>query len=376
MVLRLVDGWLYEGSQAPQVSVWGIQGVRAAIDTVPHDQAARSILTSIVDTIESAYTPDIRPLAPRLMAYGRCLDHDARWAQAIDVYESTLAYVPNALDAHTTIDAHMRLGHCFRVVGRFDEASAAYGLAKRIASAAGDVVKELHALVGEGMVAAARGNLPRAESVLCEAISAAAEGQFEEVRAIALHGRAFVANARGQHEAAARFAYEALPHTYNLCSRDRILIDLALSLTQLGSLDAARDAFLVVAATGQEQYVRWLAMINLMEVGALQLNEPLVERYRCQLLDAALPASLRAHYWYYSAFGYAAFGKFDAAESALPQAAALAEQHGINQLAFQIEELRASVRQGIAAERRATRDVPGIRDIVDAVAEMREHASV
>ena len=58
------------------------------------------------------------------------------------------------------------------------------------------------------------------------------------------------------------------------------------------------------------------------------------------------------------------------------QASEIAEQHGINQLAFQIEELLRSVRQGIAAELRANRDVASIRDIVEAVAEMREHANV
>ena len=117
-------------------------------------------------------------------------------------------------------------------------------------------------------------------------------------------------------------------------------------------------------------------MINLMEVGALQRNEPLVDRYRCQLMDAPLPPETRANYLYYSGFGYAAFGKAAAAEAALAQASELAEQHGINQLAFQIEGLLRSVRQGIAAEQRASRDVVGIRDIVEAVAEMRQHANV
>ena len=35
MVLRMVDGWLSEGSEAPQVSVRGLQGLRAAIDAIP-----------------------------------------------------------------------------------------------------------------------------------------------------------------------------------------------------------------------------------------------------------------------------------------------------------------------------------------------------
>jgi tetratricopeptide (TPR) repeat protein len=372
MVLRMVDGWLGEGSEAPQVSVWGLQGLRAAIDTIPRDQAVRSILTGIVDSVEGAQAPDIRPLAPRLMAYGRCLDHEARWPQAIDVYESTLAYIPTALDPHMVIDARMRLAHCFRVIGRFDDAASSYDRAKRTGTAAGDPVKVLHARVGEGTLAVARGNLPLAESILDEAIDAATAKGFDDIRGIALHGRAFVASARGQHEASARDLYDALGLTHSLPARDRILADLATSLTQLGALDAARDAFLVVAASGAEQYVRWAAMINLMEVGALQMNEPLADRYRCELLDEKLPPYLRAEYHYYSAVAYCAFGKFAEAQSALTRAIELAERHALNQLLFQTEDLRATVVQRLATHRCAPRNVSAIRDIVDAVAAMRE----
>ncbi len=376
MVLRMVDGWLNEGSEAPQVSVWGLQGVRGAIDTIPRDQAAWSILTSIVDSVESAHTPDIRPLAPRLMAYGRCLDHEARWPQAIDVYESTLRYMPTTLDPHLVIDAQMRLAHCFRVIGRFDEAALAYDRARRTGTAAGDPVKVLHARVGEGTLAVARGNLPLAESILDEAIEAATAKGFDDVGSIARHGRAVVAGARGQHEAAARFLYDALQLAHSLCARDRILSDLATCLTQLGALDAARDAFLVVAATGAEQYVRWAAMINLMEVGALQMNEPLVDRYRFELLDEALPPYLRAQYHYHSAVAHCAFGKYADAESALTRAVEVAERHALNQLLFQTEDLKQTVAQRLAAQRRTPRDVPAIRDIVDAVAAMRELVAV
>jgi tetratricopeptide (TPR) repeat protein len=376
MVLRLIDGWLTEGSQAPQVSVWGVRAVRGAIESMPQGEIARSILTSVLDSVESSQMPDIRPLAPRLLAYGRYLDHGARWALAIDVYESTLAYLPPELDADIAIDACMRLAHCFRVVGRFDDAASAYGRAKQIATMSGDGMKALHARVGEGTLAVARGNLPLGESILDEAIAATETAGFDDVRAIALHGRAFVANARAQYDVAARFAYDALRLTHSLTARDRILIALALALTQVGTLGAARDAFLVVAATGQEQLARWTAMVNLMEIGAMQTNEPLFERNRRELMDEALPPYLRAQYHYYSAVGHRAFGKLAAAESCLTQANELAEQHGLNQLVFEIEELRSKVRHGVAAERRTARDLPALRDITDAVSEMRDLVGV
>ena len=69
------------------------------------------------------------------MAYGRCLDHDARWPQAIDVYESTLSYIPTALDPHTVVDAHMRLAHCFRRSAASTTRPRTYDRAKRTADA-------------------------------------------------------------------------------------------------------------------------------------------------------------------------------------------------------------------------------------------------
>ena len=377
-VLRLVDGWLTEGSRAAQASVHGIQAVRAAIDAIPDEQLSRPILSAIVDAIEGASMPDIRPLAPRLMAYGRCLDHEAKFALAIDVYQTTLGHLPSSLEPDTALDAHMRLAHCFRVVGRFDDAAASYAEGKRIAQTANDTAKMLHARVGEGTLAVARGNLPLAQSILDEVIAAATTQGFNDIQAIALHGRAFVANARSQYEDGARFAYDALRYTHNLRGRDRILIDLSTSLTYLGALDAARDALLVVAATGEEQYARWMAAVNLMEVGALQMNEPLVERYRRELANETLPPYLHSGYYFYSAVGYHAFGKFREAEQALARAGQLAEQHGLNQLLFQVEELRTKVRQGLAAERRAAarEEVYAVRDIAAAVAEMRQLAGV
>ena len=77
-------------------------------------------------------------------------------------------------------------------------------------------MKVLHARVGEGTLAVARGNLPLAESILDEAIDAATAQGFDDIRGIALHGRAFVASARGLYEASARDLYDALGLTHSL----------------------------------------------------------------------------------------------------------------------------------------------------------------
>jgi hypothetical protein len=145
----------------------------------------------------------------------------------------------------------------------------------------------------------------------------------------------------------------------------------------MGVLDVARDSYMVLASTAQEQYVRWLAMINLLEISALQMNEAVFESYRADLTGERLPSFLLAQCHFYTAFGYHAFGKNGAALKSLEQAAELAEAHHYNQLLFQVEELTAAVKRGAAAERRTARPVPAeLEDVTAAVSEMRELAGV
>jgi tetratricopeptide (TPR) repeat protein len=376
-VLLLVDAWLDRGTSAARASAYGIAAVRSAIDGVPTTVMARRILSRIVDAGDQASEPDAPHIAQHLMAYGRSLDYDGGYALAVDVYQTLLRHVPSSLDADIAIDAQMRLGYCLRVQDDWSGAEAAYGHAHSIAFARGDIAKALHARIGDASVAFSRGNLPAAESMLDEIIVEASHPELTDIRSMALHDRATVAILRGQYDHAARLAYGALKLTRSLTARDRILADLANAFAQLGVLDAARDAYIVLASTAQEHYVRWLAMINLLEVSAFQGNEAVFEDYRVDLSGERLPSVLRAQAYYYTAVGYHAFGKHAAAVRALEQATELAETHHYNRLLFQVEELTAAVKRGADATRRAARSAPTeLQDVSAAVSEMRELAGV
>lgn len=376
-VLLLVDAWLDRGANAARASAYGMAAIRSAVDGVPTSVTARQILFRIVDAVEAAGEPDAQRVARHLMTYGRSLDYDGRYALAVDVYHTLLRHVATTVDADTAIDVQMRLGYCLRVQDDWSGAEAAFGQAHAIAFARGDASKALHARIGDASVAFARGNLPAAESMLDEIIVEASEPELTDIRSMALHDRATVAILRGQNDHAARLAYGALKLTRSLTARDRILADLANAFAQLGVLDAARDAYMVLANTAQEQYVRWLAMINLLEVSAFQVNEAVFEDYRVDLTGEPLPSVLRAQAHYYTAVGYHTFGKHAAALRSLEQASELAETHHYNRLLFQIEELTAAVKRGTEATRRAARSAPAeLRDVSDAVSEMRELAGV
>jgi tetratricopeptide (TPR) repeat protein len=337
----------------------------------------RAILGSVVDAIERARAADMTVVAPRLMAYGRALDFDAKWALACDVYRTILAHAHPAEEPDVAVDASMRLGYCARMLGDLEGSAAAYGRAGQVAAAAGDLMGVLKARVGESKIALAHGNLPRAEQILDETIVRAGASDFTELRAMALHDRAAVAHRRGDYERAVRLGYEALQSTSSPIERDRLLADIAGFFVELGVRSAARDAHLVLAATAQEQYPRWVATINLLEIAALDETEPVFEQYRRELADADLPPTLRVEYHLHVGRGFRIFGKVDAARAELTKVLQLAEQHRLNDYVFTAERELSELDRGERLRGPAAAAAPaGVQDVANALREMRETAAV
>ncbi|MDB4881148.1 MAG: hypothetical protein JWL60_2594, partial [Gemmatimonadetes bacterium] len=92
VTLRLVDAWIDEGAEAVTADGWGMRSVCAAIEEMPAGVPARAILTGIVDAVRTSRASDMHSVAPRLMAYARSLDLDAKWTLAADVYETVIAH--------------------------------------------------------------------------------------------------------------------------------------------------------------------------------------------------------------------------------------------------------------------------------------------
>jgi tetratricopeptide (TPR) repeat protein len=337
VVLRLYDSWIEHGPFPAGGEGWGVRAVRDAVDAVDAGNPARNILAGIVEAIGSSADP--ATLTPRLMAYGRTLHYAAKWKLSADVYRTVVAHAHPIEEADSVIDANMQFGYCARMLGSWDEASLAYRQAGEISLAIGDIIKVLRARIAEAKLAIDRGNLPAAERILDETIARATdpERKLGEVRAIALHDRASVAYLRKDYETAVRFAYEALDGVSSPAARDRVLLDIAASFIELGVVSAARDALLVIAATAEEQYLRWAATINLVDLSTREGCEPLFEQYRRQLADAPLPPALEAAYYLSVGRGYAAFSRIEPARLSLAKAMDLAESHKLHQVAHEAE---------------------------------------
>jgi len=376
VTMRLVDRWIAAGSTA-QLDAWSVSAVREAIAQVENTTPIRRILTSVVDVMVACTATDMHALSPRLMAYGQALEYEAKWSLAADVYGAIPSHAHPVDDVDLVIAASLRVGFCRATLGDWDAAAAAYRRASYLASSTRDPIGVLRAQIGDAKIASARGNMPKAELILEETINQAESIGLDDIRARALTERAFVAGQRGHHDRAIGFSYAALALCCSQRERDRILTNIAAGLREIGRFGPSRDAYLVLAATAQEQYVRWNAELSLMDLAALEGNELQFDRYRRALGAANLTPQLRVNFLMNVGRGYEALGQGDQGISYLDQAMDIAIAHGLNQLVFEIEAAvgdvkRARVRRPLAT----TFESSQVDEVVAAIESMKQVAGV
>jgi len=382
VVLRLFDSWMTAGAEVVVDDAPGLNAVREQIAAMDIHDTTRGLLSSIVESMVVAEQPRIVTVAPRLMAFGRAMQHAAKWPLAADIYRTVLSYATPVANADTVIQANMQLGRCLRVLAEWDESLTCFAAASQVATMTDDMMSILRARIQEANIAIDRGNLPYAENLLDDTINMAKESGLTEIRATAIHDRAHLALRKGRPEEAVVLQYEALQGVRGQMARDRVLNDLGASFSMLGVYSAARDAYLVVAATAQEQYMRWTAMINLLDLAADERRETLFEQYRRDLEDVALPPTLATYYYYFVANGHRAFDRPLLAKAAIERAIELATENKLGQWLMKAEQIlddlkKDEVRQrGVEIRSKAASWSPEVLGIATKLSELRTMAGV
>jgi hypothetical protein len=142
-------------------------------------------------------------------------------------------------------------------------------------------------------------------------------------------------------------------------------------------MDVARDAYLVLAATAQEQYIRWMSELNLMELAAEQGMELDFDKYRRDLAAADFTPQLRVTYLLHVGRGFNALGNSDAGVPYLERAIRMASEHKLNQLLFEAEEALVDAKRRDARPRIASVPVDAsINVVIDAIHDMKETAGL
>ena len=182
VTMRLVDHWLAGEYCGVAVDSWAISAVRGAIEEVSETTPARRILTAIVDTMTSSSGVEFHTLCPRLIAYGQALEYDAKWSLATDVYQTVSEHADPQADADLVVTALIRLAVCHKNTGDLDAAARSYNGRLLSHSPPDDLIGVLNARLGDATIAMARGNMPKAESILEETLEKAQSAGFDDVR--------------------------------------------------------------------------------------------------------------------------------------------------------------------------------------------------
>ena len=332
-VLRLIDSRV--GDESRVATDWAsLESTTSAVTALSEGDPVRRILLQLIEAVGGEEISR-DTIGRGLIALGRALNFEGRWALACDVFASAdkMAGAPN--NTRISIESNIALGAASRRMSDWDTSAQAYARAAHLADTVGDNGAALHVEVGRATTHIVRGNLPTAESVLENVIEQARASGLNDVLGRALHARMSVAHQKGEYAEAIRVGHEGLEVMTDLTQRDGLLSDIAAAFGGLGLHDAARDAYVIVAATAQSQWVRWQATLNLMELAALDDREADFETYAREMASAPLDPRLRATYYLYLGAGQQRFGTAAEAEASFAEGLAVAQEHQLHQLAHE-----------------------------------------
>jgi tetratricopeptide (TPR) repeat protein len=342
-VLRLVDAYTDTGSSVDPANWAQLHSVRTAIEAIGEGDPVRSVLTSVLEEVTKRRKID-DTVSASLLAYGRALDYQAAWGLAIDVFSTVAKLTAPERNPTLAVEAHVAAGGSARRNGDWEISARAYSQAAYIADTLGDRQGVLTVQVGIANTYMAKGNLPQAQTILDDVLVQARDQELPQVQAVALHSRGVLAAHKGDQSEGLKLAHEAFGLTTNSADRDVVLGDIAAMFTMLGLYDAARDSYLILAATSQSSVARAQATINLMELAALDGMPEAFDAYARELAQARLGPWHRAHYLLYLGEGMNRFGRRDASEEALKEAISFADANQIHQVSFKAQSSLSEVR--------------------------------
>ena len=331
-VLRLVDRAL---TDVEQVTARELAMAHLAHRAMEQGDATAPMIRRTLQALESE---NLARIAVALRDLGRVYLSGAAWSQGRDVYATGVEAARIAERDEVLLECLFGEGHAIRMMRQFDEAAAHYARMHTVATRLGNTRYQLEARLGVAKLMIDRGDLKAAGGRLDRLIARAHQTGCIPIESKALHDRARVAGEAGEYPSALRFAYAALQLCEEPRERDRILGDVAHALALVGEHDAARDGSLILAATAQEQDVRWMASIHLMELAALEGREQEFDSYRDRLASEPLTPAVEAWYQRCVGVGCARFGKPDDARAAFVRMRTISERHRLARLLIEADE--------------------------------------
>ncbi len=281
-------------------------------------------------------------LAP-LIAYARWLEEQMFFADAIDVLDTAVSFASKS----ESVALHLQRARALRMSGRLDDARRAYEFAGELAKKQDDSHSEMLSRIGYAIVLQKVGNLPASERLLRDVLDDARRAGDQEAEARASHDLAIALHFGGRTRDGVPLAFRAYQLYTVQDDRARALGDTGLLFKGLGLLSAARHAYSLVVSGNPPPEVRVRALVELLEISALDGDRLSFERLRRELQASAieLPPDEQVNYEIQIGYGLSLFGRHQQAEGHLTRAIQLAEQFNLGERLFHAEGLLEHVRK-------------------------------
>lgn len=364
---------------APLSNEQGLAAARELVDSIPPGLPDRSILSRVLDGVQSATDDDYncsavaQRISGPLSAYGHLLRSRAAWGVAGEVFELAAVVARLAGDTDLELQGLQAVAFSLRSRRLFDEATASYERLGRRAAALSNVRFELEARLGCVKVLANRGNLPLARETIVGIIRDAEIAGSRTVLGKAYIDMGHFAGIAGDHLATIRACYQALRLSDDPRERDGIAINVSLGYRGIGRPDLARSILMVVSESAQELSRRINATIQLLYIAVDDRNAVAVEAYSRRLAKLSLSPVMAAEY--YEALGKWALSRQEDAEARewFAKMRVVCEDNKLHELLFRADTELASIGRG---QKRAGEPKPSLTvDSVD-VREMERLAEL
>jgi tetratricopeptide (TPR) repeat protein len=386
--LQLFDLWVEHERGAIPPSDLELRRVHRRLALVATGDPVRRCLTHLLELMERAApvrgSKEHRLRSDEagriLAAYGKLLQYESSWSLSLDVHETLIFHAWRADDEDRLLDSMLMVAFCHRTLGQLDEARQAYTVLRETAA---EVRSEQYLLLSElgfAKIAVARGNLPAAAGMLDRILKESHAAEHSSVRAKALMDRARVAMQLGDNSTALVLGHQAFECSTDPFDRDRLLLNIGLTLSHMGLRSEARDAYLVAATTAQEATVRWMAQINLMELAYLDGNELQFEHYQRAVPAGELPPYVETVYYETRAHGHCVFGRLDQATDAFNRMLDVASRHGLNEFVIKADIALSDVARVTPPLARVPHEdvqaSTAIGEVTQSLSRLREHAGI
>jgi tetratricopeptide (TPR) repeat protein len=313
-----------------------------------HEEA--ELWEGILDAFEEG---DAEALGRRLLALGLAVESQGHRHGAGELFTTAYGVAAAVGAVPTAVEAARKAGRAERHRGRWAQAHRWYEVARGVAAAAERMDDVALILEGVGATHRERGNLPAARSSLEEALAVAESSGNGLALGRVHHGFLGLEQAAGNLDAAARHGWRAVSLYGDDENRTRGLAGLAALFQEMGRLEAAEDAWLLVRHLSGEEYYTLYAVDALSHLAALRGDGATFARLAAES-DAlgwdSGPLGAKADILLHRGLSYQALRRTGEARRWLERTVAFAEECGFSRVLFEAESTLQRLDSAITPE--------------------------